>query len=62
MSIEPIIEEIRCPHCNIGRLGKIVTQDLKNPENYLEALFVITIYIYLRCQEIVHQEFREFTM
>ena len=38
MSICPLSEDTRCPHCVVGLLGKIVSYDLKNRENYLEGL------------------------
>ena len=56
MSICHILEEARCPHCEIGLIGKVVLYDLRNPENYLEGIIIITTYICLRCQIIIYQE------
>ena len=46
MSIEPITEDFHCPHCNTGRIGKIVTQDLKKPRK-LSGRSDCDNYIYL---------------
>ena len=59
MSICPIIEDTRCPYYLIGLIGKKVTQDLKNPDNYLEGVGVIITYLYLSCQTTVHREIQE---
>ena len=39
MAIQPISLEIRCTYCQNRLIGKIVTCELKNPENYLEGLW-----------------------
>ena len=62
MDIDPIAEDINCPHCHIGRIGKVIIQDLKKTHNYLEGVIVITTFICLRCQHIVHREIRAITI
>ena len=62
MTVQPIRLEIRCPYCQNSIIGKIVTCELKNPENYLEGLIIITIYICVGCQTIIEQEVRDFTL
>ena len=62
MSICPLSEVTHCTYCRIGLIGKIVTCDLKNPENYLDELVIITTYIFLRCRTIIHQKIREFSV
>ena len=62
MSIQPLFEEIRCPYCQNGLIRKLVSCEFKNRENYLEGLAIITTYICLRCQTIVDQEIRDFSL
>ena len=62
MSIRPITEDTHCLYCPIGRIGKIVTQDLKNPGNFLEGVVVIITYLCLNCQSAIHREIREITI
>ena len=62
MSIDPILEDIRCPHCLTGIIGKTIAQELKNPDNYLEGVVVIITYICLRYQTTVHRDIREITI
>ena len=62
MSIRPLTEDTRCPYCGTGLIGKIVTCNVKNPDNYLEGLAIITTYICLRCQNVIRQEVRDFTL
>ena len=50
MGICPLTPDTNCPYCGIVLIGKIVTREVKNPENYIEGLIIITIYICLRCQ------------
>ena len=57
----PILGETRCPYCLIGLIGKILSYDLRNRENYLEGLVIITTYICLRCQIPIDQEVRDFS-
>ena len=45
MNICPLIPDTSCPYCGIGLIGKIVSCDLKNPEDYLEGLVIITTYL-----------------
>ena len=56
MSINPIRQNYICFNCGLGRIGKLVTQELKNPDNYLEGVLVTITYIYLNCQTVLHQE------
>ena len=56
MSINPIRQNYICFNCGLGRIGKLVTQKLKNSDNYLEGVFVTTTYICLNCQAVLHQE------
>ena len=56
MSINPIRQNYICFNCGLGRIGKLVTQELKNPDNYLEGVLVTTTYICLNCQTVLHQE------
>ena len=37
MSIHHLFEKARCPYCEVGLIGKIVTYDLCNRENYLDG-------------------------
>ena len=62
MSIRHIFEEASCPHCEIGLIGKVVTYDLRNRENYLDGIVIITIYICLRCQVTIYEEIRDFSL
>jgi len=62
MSISPIQRNYICFSCGQDRIGKVVTQELRNPENYLEGVIITTTYICLLCQTIVHQETVEFTI
>ena len=45
MSICPLTEDTHCPYCGMGLIGKIVNCDLKNSEDYVEGLVIITTYI-----------------
>ena len=54
MSINPIRTNYICFSCGLGRIGKIVTLELKNLENYFEGVLVTTTFIYLNCQTILH--------
>ena len=56
MSINPVRQTYICFNCGQGRIGKVVTQELRNPENYLEGVVIITTYICLHCQTVLHQE------
>lgn len=56
MSIAPIRQHYICYNCGLGRIGRLVTQRLKNPDNYLEGVVVTTTYICLNCQTVLHQE------
>ena len=56
MSIPPVRQQYICFNCGLGRIGKLVTQRLKNPDNYLEGVLVTTTYICLNCQTVLHQE------
>ena len=56
MSIAPIRQQYICYNCGLGRIGKLITQRLKNPDNYLEGVLVTTTFIYLNCQIVFHQE------
>ena len=62
MAVQPIRLEIRCPYCQNSIIEKIVTCELKNPENYLEGLIIIATYICVGCQTIIEQEVRDFTL
>ena len=62
MSISPFTEDTPCPYCRTGLIGKIVTCDLRNPQNYFEELIIITTYICVGCQTIIEQEVRDFTL
>ena len=62
MAVQPIGLEIRCPYFQNSIIGKIVTCELKNPENYLEGLIIIVTYICGGCQTITEQEVRDFTL
>ena len=62
MALQPISLEIGCPYCQNSIIGELITCELKNPENYLEGLIFITIYICLRCQTIVDLLVRDFTL
>ena len=56
MSIHPVQRNYICFNCGQGSIGKVVTQELVNPDNYLEGVVVITTYICLQCQIVLHQE------
>ena len=56
MSINPIRQNYVCFCCGSTRIGKIVAQELRNPDNYLEGVLIITTYICLRCQTVLHRE------
>ena len=43
-------------------IGKIVTCELKNPENYLVGLVIITAYMCVGCQTVIDQEVRDFSL
>ena len=45
MSICSLILDTNYPYCGIGLIDKILSCDLKNPEDYLEGLVIITAYI-----------------
>ena len=62
MAVQSINLEIRCPYCQNSIIGKIVTCELKNPENYLEGLIIITTYICGGCQTVINQVIRDFTL
>ena len=62
MAVQPIWLEIRCPYCQNSIIGKIVTCELKNPENYLEGFIIITTYICVGCQTVIDQEVRDFSL
>ena len=62
MSITPVRQQYICFHCGLGRIGKIVTRELKNPDNYLDGVLVTTTYICLNCQVVLHQETVEITI
>ena len=62
MSIGHVFEEARCPHCGVGLIGKLVSYNFKNRDNYLEGLVIIATYICLRCQITIHQEVRDFVL
>ena len=62
MAVQSIRLEIRCPYCQNSIIGKIVTCELKNPENYLEGLITIATYICVGCQTIIEQEVGDFTL
>ena len=62
MSIGPIRENSIRFSCGLGRIGKIVTRELKNRENYLEGILVTTTFICLHCQCILYQETIEVTI
>ena len=62
MTIDPITEDFNCPYCLSGKIGKTITQNLKNPDNYLKGVIIITTFIWLRCQNILHREIREITI
>ena len=49
MSINPIRQNYICFNGGPARIGKLVTQELKNPNNYLEGVLVTTTYICLNC-------------
>ena len=38
MSICPLIEDTLCPYCGIELIGKIVTCNFRNLDNYLDGL------------------------
>ena len=61
MSICHIFEEARCPHCEVGLIGKVVSYNLWNRENYLDGIVIITTYICLRCQITIYQEVSDFS-
>ena len=56
MSIVLVQRNYICFSCGQGRIGKIVTQRLKDPDDYLEGVIVTTTYICLHCQTVLHQE------
>ena len=58
MSICPLSEDT----LPLELISKIVTCDLKNPENYLEGLVIITTCICLRCQTIIRLEVSDFSL
>ena len=62
MAVQRISLEIRCPYYQNNIIGKIVTCKLKNPENYLEGLIIVTTYICVVCQIVVDQEVRDFSL
>ena len=62
MSINPVRQNYICFSCGQGRIGKTVTQELRNPDNYLKGVVVITTYICLQCQTVLHQETIEITI
>ena len=62
MGINSIRENYICFSCGLGRIGKIVTQELKNSENYLESVLVTMTCICLIYQIILHQETVEVTI
>ena len=62
MAVQPIRLEIRCPYCQNSIIGKIVTCALKNPENYLEGLIIITTYICVGCQAVIDREIKDFSL
>ena len=62
MSISPIQRNYICFSCGQNRIGKVVTQELINPDNYLEGVVVITTYICLQCQIVLDQERIEITI
>ena len=62
MSICPLTEDTLCPYCGIGLIGKTVTYNFRNPNNYLEGLVIITTYICLSCQIIIRMEVRDFSL
>ena len=59
MSINPIRENYICFNYGLGRIGKLVNQELKNSNNYLEGALITTTYICLNCQTALHQEIVE---
>ena len=62
MSICPLTEDTLSPYCGIGLIGKIVTCNVRNLDNYLEGFVIIITYICLRCQTIVRLEVRDFSL
>ena len=62
MSICPLTDDTLCPYCGIVLIGKIVTCNFRNPDNYLEGLVIITTHICLRCQTIIRLEVRDFSL
>ena len=56
MSIPLNRQQFNCFNCGLRRIGIIVTRELKNPENFLEGVLVISKYICLNCQTVLHQE------
>ena len=62
MNIDPIRENYICFSCGLGRIGKIVTRELKNPYNYLEGVLVTTTFICLQWQIVLYQETIEVTI
>ena len=60
--MQPIMLKISCPHCKNSITAKIVTCELKNPENYLEGPSLIATYLCVGCQTIIEQEVKDFTL
>ena len=56
MSKAPIRQQYICFNYGLGRIGKLITQRLKNPDNYMEGVLGTTTYICLNCQTVLHQE------
>ena len=56
MSIPEVRQNYVCFNCGLGRIGRVVAQELKNPDNFLEGVIVTTTYICLNCQTILRQE------
>ena len=60
MSISPTFGETHYPYCLVELIRKIVLYELRNLENYLKGLIIITTCICLRCQITIQQEAKDF--
>ena len=62
MSICHIFEEARCSYCEIGLIGKVVTYNFWDNNDYLSGIVVIPRCISLRYQVTIYQEVRDYSL
>ena len=62
MSICHTFDEARYLYCQVGLIGKVITYDLRDRNNYLRGIVIITTYICLRCLVKIYPEVRDYSL